>query len=412
MAYKQFSYSGSNYYGNYTAYARVYYSEDEYDASHNRTKVSLSKVDFYVSNSFSACPCYGTVSFGGTTVKTFSGGYTNTASGGSWNTITGSSGDSSVWITHNKPSGTATMSISIDIYVDVVSGRKFYVDDSGSVNLTTRTSTLTVNPNDGTWNGSSSAQSFNQAPTSTKTIAAPSRTGYTFDGWTKSGGGSWNGTTYTFGSSNGTLTANWQINTWTVDYDANGGSGAPASQTKTYGQTLVLASDVPTRTGYAFKGWATTPDASAAQYQPGGNYTANEAATLYAVWEVLSYTLSITQSDRGVTTNALRTASPIGGAPSGLLNDGDTIYYGDSIKFSWSVDGAYQIETFTIDSEDVSALTEKTIAVYGDVSAVFVVEMGAIVYIHNEMYQAFIWNGAEWEQYEAYIYNGNSWDAY
>lgn len=254
MAYKQFSYSGSNKFGSYTAYARVYYSEN-YNASTNKTTVSLSSVDFYVSNSFGGSPCYGTVSFAGTTVKTFSGGYTNTASGGGWNEITNSSGGS-VTVSHST-SGTATMSMSVDIYVSF-NGAKFYVDDSGSVNLTTHTSTLTVNPNGGTWNGSTSSQSFSQAPTSTKTIANPSRTGYTFRGWSLSGGGSFSGTTYTYGASNGTLTATWQINSYAVtltagtDIDSvSGGGNYDYNSSVTV--TAVLGS-VPGYT-YAFDGW-------------------------------------------------------------------------------------------------------------------------------------------------------------
>lgn len=415
MAYKQFSYSGSNKWGSYTAYARVYYSEN-YNAGTNKTTVSLSSVDFYVSNSFGGSPCFGTVSFAGTTVKTFSGGYTNTASGGGWNEISNSSGDRAVTVSHNKPSGTATMSMSVNIYVSF-GGGNFYVVDSDSVNLTTHTSKLTVNPNGGTWNNYSTAQSFNQAPTSTMPIPNPSKAGYTFNNWAKSGGGSLSGTTYTFGDSNGTLTANWQIKTWTVDYDANGGSGAPASQTKTYGQTLVLAADVPTRTGYTFKGWATTSDASVAQYQPGGNYTANQAATLYAVWEVAKYKLESSQiSSRGITATVRRLTSPYQGALTENLSDGADIYYGDTIKVSWTVTGGYQIDTdnFSINGEDVSSLSppEKTITVDQNLVVVLLVELGAVVYITNEMYQVFIWSGSAWEQYEAYIYNGASWDAY
>ena len=74
--------------------------------------------------------------------------------------------------------------------------------------------------------------------------------------------------------------------TYTVSYNANGGSGAPASQTKTYGVNLTLSSTVPTRAGYAFKGWATS-STGAVVYQAGGTYTANSAVTLYAVWELL-----------------------------------------------------------------------------------------------------------------------------
>ena len=74
--------------------------------------------------------------------------------------------------------------------------------------------------------------------------------------------------------------------TYTVSYNANGGSGAPASQTKTYGVNLTLSSTVPTRAGYAFKGWATSSTGAVA-YQAGGTYSANSAVTLYAVWELL-----------------------------------------------------------------------------------------------------------------------------
>ena len=74
--------------------------------------------------------------------------------------------------------------------------------------------------------------------------------------------------------------------TYTVSYNANGGSGAPSSQTKTYGVNLTLSSTIPTRAGYAFKGWATSSTGAVA-YQAGGTYSANSAVTLYAVWELL-----------------------------------------------------------------------------------------------------------------------------
>ena len=74
--------------------------------------------------------------------------------------------------------------------------------------------------------------------------------------------------------------------TYTVSYNANGGTGAPASQTKTYGVNLTLSSTIPTRAGYAFKGWATSSTGAVA-YQAGGTYSANSAVTLYAVWELL-----------------------------------------------------------------------------------------------------------------------------
>ena len=71
---------------------------------------------------------------------------------------------------------------------------------------------------------------------------------------------------------------------YTVAYNANGGSGAPSSQTKWYGETLTLSSTRPTRTNYTFKGWATSSGGGVA-YASGASYTANAAVTLYAVWE-------------------------------------------------------------------------------------------------------------------------------
>ena len=73
--------------------------------------------------------------------------------------------------------------------------------------------------------------------------------------------------------------------TYTVSYNANGGTGAPASQTKTYGVNLTLSSTIPTRAGYTFKGWAKS-STSAVAYPAGGTYSDNSAITLYAVWEV------------------------------------------------------------------------------------------------------------------------------
>lgn len=71
---------------------------------------------------------------------------------------------------------------------------------------------------------------------------------------------------------------------YTIKYNANGGSGAPSSQTKTYGTNLTISNTKPTRTGYTFKGWALTSDGSV-YYTTGSVCGKNENLTLYAVWE-------------------------------------------------------------------------------------------------------------------------------
>ena len=79
--------------------------------------------------------------------------------------------------------------------------------------------------------------------------------------------------------------------TFTLNYDANGGTGAPASQTykatSEYekSHTFTISSQAPTRDGYTFLGWSTSRSATTANYQPGGSIVVTGTTTLYAVWE-------------------------------------------------------------------------------------------------------------------------------
>lgn len=73
--------------------------------------------------------------------------------------------------------------------------------------------------------------------------------------------------------------------TYKITYDANGGSGAPEATTKYAGRTLTLSTSKPQRNGYTFLGWSTSKTATTAKYTAGGSYSANAAATLYAVWK-------------------------------------------------------------------------------------------------------------------------------
>lgn len=150
-------------------------------------------------------------------------------------------------------------------------------------------------------NGGSGAPG-NQTKTygSTLTLSStkPTRTGYTFLGWSTSSTATsatyQPGGTYT-SNSGATLYAVWKLNTYTVSYNANGGSGAPASQTKTHGITLTLSSTKPTRPNYNFKGWSKDKNVAVATYSAGGIYTENTAVTLYAVWELAYWSPKISK---------------------------------------------------------------------------------------------------------------------
>lgn len=86
------------------------------------------------------------------------------------------------------------------------------------------------------------------------------------------------------------------VKSYKVSYNANGGTGAPSAQTKWQGQTLTLSTTKPTRSGYTFVGWGTSTTDTTKDYSAGGSYTANAAATLYAIW---SKTITLTYNANG-----------------------------------------------------------------------------------------------------------------
>ena len=74
----------------------------------------------------------------------------------------------------------------------------------------------------------------------------------------------------------------------TLKYDANGGTNAPASETKQVeiGQnaTFKVSTQEPTRKNYTFKGWSTNKNATTAEFIGGNSITISQNTTLYAVW--------------------------------------------------------------------------------------------------------------------------------
>ena len=85
-----------------------------------------------------------------------------------------------------------------------------------------------------------------------------------------------------------TLYAAWlEKDRFTINFDANGGTGAPAMGQAHEDETIVLSSVVPSRKNYTFLGWATDAGAQTAQYLPGDRFTMGKVVvTLYAVWKL------------------------------------------------------------------------------------------------------------------------------
>lgn len=222
-----------------------------------------------------------------------SGGVTHTIS--AFNGAKRSSGSGSFTGTYSiSGNGAATKTVTVTF-------RNFNDDndDSATKNVSFSVSVpawtsykITFNANGGS--GAPSAQTKWKDQALTLSSTKPTKTGHSFLGWSTSSSAT--SATYSAGgtipketNSALTLYAVWKANTYTVSYNANGGSGAPGNQTKTYGKTLTLSSTKPTRMNYNFKGWGTSASATTVAYAAGANYTANSAVTLYAIWE-LAYT--------------------------------------------------------------------------------------------------------------------------
>ncbi|HRT81980.1 MAG TPA: InlB B-repeat-containing protein, partial [Oscillospiraceae bacterium] len=123
-------------------------------------------------------------------------------------------------------------------------------------------------------------------------LATISRTGYDFDGWytAQTGGTKVEATTTVTTASNHTLYARWTAKTYTVTYDANGGSVSPGSKSVTYDSAYgTLAT--PTRTGYSFNGWYTAASGGS-EVTASTTVTTASNHTIYAQWSINQYTIT------------------------------------------------------------------------------------------------------------------------
>ena len=171
-------------------------------------------------------------------------------------------------------------------------------------------------------------------------LAGITTVGYAFAGW-------YNGenevTTEYKISSDVELTAKWNVNTYTVKFDANGGNGKMADMSFKYNEEKALTANTFTREDYTFAGWATTTDGTAtyADMAKVKNLTAEDKATviLYAVW----------------TKNG--TVSPvIFSVPSETAVD-----YNDSVTLSCKTEGAkisYTIDGVTVEYSNAIVITK------------------------------------------------------
>ena len=128
-----------------------------------------------------------------------------------------------------------------------------------------------------------------------------SRAGYTFAGWNEKSDGTgtswtdWIGKAWTWTYTNDiTLYAQWRVNSYTIAYNANGGSGSMSTDTVNYGSNYRTKSNAFTRTNYRFKGWNERADGTGTDWTSYINnnwkWTYTRNVTLYAQWEAIAMT--------------------------------------------------------------------------------------------------------------------------
>jgi len=143
---------------------------------------------------------------------------------------------------------------------------------------------------------------------------------------------------------------------WTVAYNANGGSGTVNSQTKYHGINLTLASDGFTWVNHSLTGWNTKADGNGTSYPLGGTYSENTGATLYAQWHLDYWKPTVASSD------AYRVDSA---SDQDISNDGNYI----RVKFTYnggtSDEGASYIQPTCVIKIDDTQVYSGTLSATG-----------------------------------------------
>ena len=147
--------------------------------------------------------------------------------------------------------------------------------------------TITFNSNDGT---PVAPQNVNAGEKLTEPTPAPTREGFTFDGWYEDSTFSKKFDFNTPITDNMTLYAKWTENKYTLTFDANGGSGTMTPVTDLTGEYTLPANGFTAPAGKQFKAWSVGGVEKAA----GDKITVTANTTVTAVWEAIEYNVTVT----------------------------------------------------------------------------------------------------------------------
>ena len=225
--------------------------------------------------------------------------------------------------------GEVTSTVKIEDY----SWGAYVTVDLGKAIGTPVVYTITFNSNDGT---SVESQNVNVGEKLTEPTPAPTREGFTFDGWYEDSTFS---TKFNFDTpitDNMTLYAKWTENKYTLTFDANGGSGTMTPVTDLTGEYTLPANEFTAPSGKQFKGWSLTTDGAIVT-----KVDMTENRTVYAIWEnipVVTYTVSFAANGG---TGTMADVTGISGEYT-LPANGFTAPAGKQFK-AWSVGGVEKV---------------------------------------------------------------------
>ena len=191
---------------------------------------------------------------------------------------------------------------------------KHYPSKTVYVVFTANTYKVVFNNNGGSGNMDTITCTYDKDCTLTKN--AFTKTGYTFAGWSKTSTGAieyTNGSTVKNLAASGSITlyAKWTANTYTITYNANGGSGTTEKTTCTYDTNCTIAANSFTKTGYTFASW--TKDSTTGTSYAAGSTVKNLATSgnvnMYAKWNTNTYKIAYTMNNGTQGTNKPTSAS-------------------------------------------------------------------------------------------------------
>lgn len=244
-----------------------------YASSHNLSFVSLGKIPKYIV----------TFNANGGSVSTSSISVTNGSTYGTLPTPTRTGYTFAGWYT----SSTGGTQITSSSTVSLSANQTLYA------HWTANRYTVILNANGGSVSTSSKEVTYGSTY---GTLPTPTRTDYTFGGWyTASSGGTLVTASSTVSiTSDQTLYAHWTANpkTYTITFNANGGSVSTSNKEVTYGSTYGTL-PTPTRTGYTFDGWYTV-SSGGTLVTASSTVSITSNQTLYAHWTLSADTVRFT----------------------------------------------------------------------------------------------------------------------